>query len=173
MNIFSQFTHIAKKETIGRSNIRSLIKDMHTDVVDYRREKQTEDASAVSDEMTISRFASAYKTLQFTSLISFSFLIFMLAYVFVADEWMLKFTICAFLVISTLWHLSFVIRAYRARLIYADWEKRNRPLVVNFEEILDAIFHDPRVFVPFVLGLKPRSEGQYDRINNKKRVKKG
>lgn len=173
MNIISQFASIAKKETVGRSNIRSLIKDMHSDVVDYRKNNQADESIAVAETMTRKQFAKAYRNLQATSLISFSFVLFMIAYFFLAEGWMIKFTISAFFVISFLWHLSFVIRAYRARLVYDDWEKRLKPLKIGFEEVADALIHDPRVFAPFVMALNTRDDIKYDNINKNKGFKKG
>lgn len=172
MNIVSQFLNIAKKETIGRSGLRSLIKDMHEDVVDYRKENQRDDSVAVSSEITIGQFRAFYRNLQLTSLISFSFIVFMICYFFLSQGLMIKFTISAFFFISLLWHFSFVIRAYRARIVFSDWDNRCNPLKISFEEVFDELLHDPRAFAPFLISLpKENNEiskiNKCDRINNK------
>lgn len=153
MNIFSTFSGIAKKETSGRSQVRGLIKDMHSDVVAYRKEHQSDDSPAVSSDFSAEQFQRAYKTLQLTTLISTSFLVFMLSYLFFAQGMLMFFSILAFSVIGLFWHLSFVIRAYRARIVYANWGDRLKPLKVTSEEIADALMSDPKAFLPFLCPL--------------------
>lgn len=157
-NIFSTFTDIAKKETAGRSQVRSLIKDMHSDVVTYRREHQAEESPAVDTNFSIEEFRRAYRTLQITTVISTSFLAFMLSYLFFAEGILMFFSVVAFSTIGLFWHLSFVIRAYRARLVYDDWDNRHKPLKVTSEEISDALMSSPKAFLPFLCPLKSGQE---------------
>lgn len=153
MNIFSTFFNIAKKETVQRSGIKGLIKDMHEDVVAYRREKQTEESPPVSPDFNPEDFKRAYKTLQLTTMISSAFLAFMIAYIFTSEDFIGFFSIGAFLVIGIFWHFSFVIRAYRARIVFENWNKRVDPFNVTLDEVFEVMLSSPKIIFPFLCSL--------------------
>lgn len=171
MNIFSTFLNIAKKETTGRSGIKGLIKDMHQDVVSYRKEKQSSDSPSVSEDFLPEDFQSAYKNLQITTGISFSFISFMAAYIFTSEDFIGLFSIGAFLVIGLFWHFSFVIRAYRARVIFENWGKRQDPFSVSAEEVLENALANPKILLPFLCPLPVLNARKCDNINKKKGFK--
>lgn len=173
MNIFSTFFNIAKKETVHRSGLTDLIKDMHSDSVAYRKERQSEESSALQDNFNREQFLKAYKNLQITTVISTSFLSFMIAYMFVSEDLLSLFSIAAFVVIGFFWHLSFVIRAYRARIVWDSWDKKSKPLTVTMSEVVEAILADPKTLLPFLCQLKMQKKLHYVNIDKKKGLKKG
>lgn len=173
MNIFSTFYNIAKKETAGKSSFRALIKEMREESVSYRKEKQNDESLPVPEGFTKSQFVSAYKNLQLTTVISTSFLAFMFAYIFTSDGLIGFFSIGAFLVIGIFWHFSFVIRAYRARIIFDNWDKRTKPFVVSNEEIIESALTSPKILFPFLCDLAIQEKTDCANINKKKGLKKG
>lgn len=173
MNIISTFINIAKKETVHRSGIKELIKDMHEDSISYRKEHQDEASSAIQEGFTREQFVKAYKNLQMTTVVSSSFLAFMIAYIFTSEDFIGFFSIGAFVAIGLFWHFSFVVRAYRARVVWDIWDKRHQPLVVSTREVFESLFSDPKIFFPFLCNLNVQEKLHYVNIGKKKSLKKG
>jgi hypothetical protein len=148
MGFIGIFRSILRKETVGRSNLPGLVRDMRNDSVKYRKEMVHKDAPAVSKSVTKSEFAKSYRNLQISSVISTSYLCGLSAYMALRPELMLIVTGLAMGIVGALWHFSFVIRGYRAREVAGMWESRFDCLITSPSEVFDASISDPLVLFP-------------------------
>jgi len=137
VGIFETFKNIAKKETVRRSKLPGLVKDMRSDIVEHRRTTFTPDAPAVDADTSKSEFSEQYKTVQNMSLVSFIYVLCMATYstyTAVQSENVFSgnfITVICLLVIGSLWHFSFCVRALRARRVASLWENRSRLHIQN------------------------------------------
>lgn len=149
MGIIHTFKEIAKKETVRRSKLPGLVRDMRNDIVEFRRTKMTVDSPAVGNDTSKSEFVGAYKNVGRMSLISSVYLIGIGIYLFtLTDAQSIIAMVCLFLV-GVLWHISFCLRSLRARRVAEDWSNRDRPMKMSYSEFFDEVLGDPLTLLPF------------------------
>lgn len=134
-----------------QTDLRKAFKRLRSEVEAERREGSNP-APAVSDDTTRSEFARRYAYLQWSILIVAIFFLLSLIQLIVSTTAAAALISGLLCVLSLLMATARAYRAWLARYVWRNWDKRREIVLPSLTSFMDEVGTDPREFLPARLG---------------------